>query len=143
MTVAPRRAARARAARRSALALAWRALVCHAVGLASPAADEFDCRACGACCRDAFDGRISVAAEDLVRWKREARADILAGLVEGHFGLMAFPDHGGACVHLGTPDNEHDCSIYETRGHYCRLLEPGSDQCRAYRRTSGRFGDMG
>ena len=93
---------------------------------------EFDCRACGACCRDATDGRISVSAEDLVRWKRTGRADILDGLVDGHFGLQAFGHVGGSCVHLGTPDNTNDCSIYETRGHYCRLLEPGSEQCRDY-----------
>lgn len=78
-----------------------------------------------------------MSPEDLVRWKRTGRTDILDGLVEGHFGLQAFPKVGAGCAHLGTQQNDNDCSIYETRGYYCRLLEPGSDQCRDYRRSRG------
>ncbi len=103
-----------------------------------PAAPELDCRACAACCRDAADGRVSVSAEDLVRWKREKRQDIVAGLVEGHFDALAFPARAdGACVYLGVPGHENDCAIYEARGWACRALEPGSPQCLAYRRTAG------
>jgi predicted esterase/Fe-S-cluster containining protein len=99
-------------------------------------ADEFDCRSCAACCRDASDGRVPVAAEDLIRWKRERRKEILDGLVQGHFGDLAFPaDESGVCRHLGTPGHPNDCAIYETRGAACRALEPGSQQCRAYRRA--------
>jgi Fe-S-cluster containining protein len=102
--------------------------------------ETFDCRACGACCRDASDGRVSVSAEDIVRWKRTGRSDIADALIEGHFSSQAFPARAdGSCVHLGTSHNENDCSIYEIRGHYCHLLEPGSDQCRAYRRTDPVF----
>ncbi len=76
-------------------------------------AAPYDCRECAACCRDASDGRVGVAAEDLVRWKREGRHEILAGIVPGHFGEQAFaarPDH---------------------------LLQPGDPQCKAYRRVAG------
>lgn len=99
----------------------------------------FDCRACGACCHGATDGRILVTASDLVRWKRDPRlAYVLEGLVEGHFGERAFPcDEAGACLHLGTPESPNDCSIYETRADSCRALEPGSGQCRSYRRDRG------
>jgi Fe-S-cluster containining protein len=86
--------------------------------------DALDCRTCGACCRQIPDGTALVSAEDLVRWKREGRDDILRTLVPGHFSQQG----------LGTPDNPHDCSIYETRGWACHALEKGSPQCLTYRR---------
>ncbi|MEQ9322327.1 MAG: YkgJ family cysteine cluster protein [Polyangiaceae bacterium] len=102
-----------------------------------------DCRDCGACCRVAGDdGRILVYANDLIRWRREERDDILGRLVDGHFGQRAFaatPD--GHCVHLGTDESPHLCSIYDTRGRTCRVLEPGSRQCFEYRREAGLSGD--
>lgn len=98
-----------------------------------------DCQDCGACCRVAGDdGRILVYAEDLVRWRRQGRDDILGRLVEGHFGQQAFASTAeGHCVHLGTDASPHLCSIYETRGQTCRRLEPGSRQCFEYRREAG------
>ncbi|GMV12813.1 MAG: YkgJ family cysteine cluster protein [Polyangiaceae bacterium] len=101
-------------------------------------AAPYDCRECAACCRDASDGRVGVAAEDLVRWKREGRHEILAGIVPGHFGEQAFaarPD--GSCIHLGVPGRPNDCSVYSTRGAICHLLQPGDPQCKAYRRVAG------
>ena len=98
-----------------------------------------DCTTCGACCREAAsDGRILVSAEDLVRWKREGRRDVLDQLVDGHFGEMAFSSAAeGHCVHLGTEVSPHLCAIYETRGETCHRLEPGSRQCLSYRRDAG------
>lgn len=97
--------------------------------------EELDCLACGACCRDVADGTALVSADDLVRWKREGRGDVLASLVPGHFSQMGFATHpDGTCVHLGTAANENACSIYETRGWACHALEPGSPQCRTYRK---------
>jgi len=99
---------------------------------------ELDCLACGACCRTGSDGRILVPADDLVRWKRLGRDDIAARVVPGHFGELAFetrPD--GACVHLGTPESTHACSIYELRGTTCRDFERGSAQCLEFRRDAG------
>jgi Fe-S-cluster containining protein len=101
-------------------------------------ADELDCLACGVCCRQASDGRILVPEADLLRWKREQRADILAQIVPGHFGEQAFAyTEQGACVHLGTADSPHACSIYEDRGTTCREFEKGSWQCREFRREAG------
>jgi Fe-S-cluster containining protein len=102
-----------------------------------PAPDPtLDCRQCGACCRDAADGRVLVSAEDLLRWKREGRRDITASLVPGHFGQLAFAARDdGSCLHLGTGDRPGDCAIYATRGQSCRAVQPGDSQCLAYRRA--------
>ncbi len=99
---------------------------------------RYDCLSCGACCRTAHDGRILVPAEDIVRWKRLGRTDLVDALVPGHFSEMAFacqPD--GACVHLGTIDNPNACRIYEHRGITCREFEAGSWQCLEFRREAG------
>ncbi|MDH5673825.1 MAG: YkgJ family cysteine cluster protein [Myxococcales bacterium] len=103
--------------------------------LPSKAIDEFDCRQCGACCRDAADGRVLVGANDLLRWRREQRADISEALVPGHFGQRAFAAAaGGACIHLGLAHHPHDCAIYPTRAQSCRDVEPGDRGCLQYRR---------
>jgi Fe-S-cluster containining protein len=100
--------------------------------------DELDCLACGACCRQASDGRILVPAEDLVRWRKHGRDDIVAQLVPGHFGELAFAcTSEGACVHLGTAFSPNACSIYEDRGTTCRDFEKGSWQCHEFRRDVG------
>jgi Fe-S-cluster containining protein len=99
---------------------------------------ELDCLRCGACCRQASDGRILVPAEDLVRWKRQGRDDILAQIVPGHFGEEAFAfTQDGACVHLGVPGQANACAIYEDRGTTCREFEKGSWQCLEFRRDAG------
>jgi Fe-S-cluster containining protein len=99
---------------------------------------ELDCLACGVCCRQASDGRILVPAEDLVRWKRQGREDILARIVPGHFGEEAFAcTRDGACVHLGVPGLPNACAIYEDRGTTCREFEKGSWQCLEFRRDAG------
>jgi Fe-S-cluster containining protein len=93
---------------------------------------------CGACCRQASDGRILVPAEDLARWRRTGRGDIARALVPGHFGELAFAaDASGCCVHLGTPVSANACSIYEHRGSTCRDFEPGGWQCLEFRREAG------
>lgn len=101
---------------------------------------EEDCRSCGACCSDASDGRVLVSAEDIVRWKRAGRSDILKNLVPGHFGEQGFAaDDRGRCLHLGKGDprtdpHARDCQIYGDRGYACRSLQPGTWQCLAYRK---------
>jgi Fe-S-cluster containining protein len=100
--------------------------------------NELDCRACGACCRQIPDGTALVSEDDLVRWKRDGRKDILDKLVPGHFSQLGFgTDETGTCHHLGTAENANDCSIYETRGWACHALEPGSPQCLSYRKSGG------
>jgi Fe-S-cluster containining protein len=99
---------------------------------------ELDCLACGACCRQASDGRILVPEQDLVRWRRQGRTDLLDQLVPGHFGEMAFAfTEDGACVHLGTTASPNACSIYPDRGTTCRDFEKGSWQCHEFRRDAG------
>jgi Fe-S-cluster containining protein len=99
---------------------------------------ELDCLSCGACCRTGHDGRILVPAEDLVRWRRIGREDLCGALQPGHFGEQAFATRSdGACVHLGTPESENACSIYEVRGTTCREFERGSRQCLEFRRDFG------
>jgi Fe-S-cluster containining protein len=99
---------------------------------------ELDCLTCGACCRQASDGRILVPALDILRWKRNGRLDLVAALVPGHFSELAFASTAeGACVHLGTPSNAHACRIYEDRGTTCRDFEKGSWQCLEFRREAG------
>jgi Fe-S-cluster containining protein len=98
---------------------------------------ELDCLACGACCHQR-PGTILVSDNDLVRWKRAGRADIIAQLEPGHFGQMAFRvGPGGACVHHGTDAAPHACQIYDARGDTCRDFEAGSWQCLEFRRDRG------
>lgn len=102
------------------------------------AADIPDCLTCGACCRDVGDGAALVSADDLVRWRREGRDDILTRLVPGHFSQQGLPTHeNGTCIYLAQSDGRVACTIYETRGWACHALEPGSPQCHAYRRAEG------
>ncbi len=98
-----------------------------------------ECTSCGACCRvAASDGRILVDQRDIVRWRRAGRDDIVAGLVAGHFGEKAFACTAqGHCIHLGTTESPHLCSIYPTRGETCRRLEAGSRQCLSFRKEAG------
>ncbi len=99
---------------------------------------ELDCLTCGACCRTGHDGRILVPEEDLVRWRRLGRNDLVLATQPGHFGERAFattPE--GACVHLGTEASPHACRIYEVRGTTCREFERGSWQCLEFRRERG------
>jgi Fe-S-cluster containining protein len=104
----------------------------------SAAEPALDCLTCGACCRTGHDGRILVPAEDIVRWRRIGREDLIAQLQPGHFGERAFATHAdGACVHLGTDENVNACAIYEDRGTTCREFERGSAQCLEFRRDVG------
>lgn len=100
--------------------------------------EELDCLACGACCRQASDGRILVPEQDIVRWRRGGRHDLAAQLVPGHFGELAFAfTSEGACVHLGTSEKPNACRIYDERGTTCRDFEKGSWQCLEFRREAG------
>jgi len=79
-----------------------------------------------------------VPAQDIVRWRRAGHAALVAQLVPGHFGELAFAStEEGACVHLGTAASPHACSIYEERGTTCREFEKGSWQCHEFRRDAG------
>lgn len=110
----------------------------HSMSLDPSPAAAFDCRQCGACCH-AREGTLLVSAHDLTRWKRSDRQDILTQLAPGHFSQQAFAmSHRGACVHLGMPGADLDCSIYATRATVCRELQVGSRQCLEARRERER-----
>lgn len=116
------------------------ALVARAAAPIDPdTGDPLDCVSCGACCAEASDGRVLVSADDLVRWRREGREDLVAATVDGHFGERAFaatPD--GDCVHLARGDGRAACRIYDTRGETCREFQAGSWQCLEFRRARRR-----
>lgn len=100
--------------------------------------DALDCLTCGACCRTGHDGRILIPEEDLLRWRRLGRDDLLQATQPGHFGLEAFATTpAGACVHLGTELSENACRIYPIRGTTCVEFERGSAQCHEFRRDFG------
>ncbi|MGF1465735.1 MAG: YkgJ family cysteine cluster protein [Sandaracinaceae bacterium] len=99
---------------------------------------DLDCLACGACCRTGQDGRILIPPEDLVRWRRAGREDLVLLTQPGHFGERAFATTAdGACVHLGTEAEPNACAIYPLRGTTCRTFEVGSRQCLEFRRDLG------
>jgi Fe-S-cluster containining protein len=101
-------------------------------------AEELDCLTCGACCRTGHDGRILIPAEDLLRWRRLGRLDLVEQIQPGHFGEVAFATRAdGSCVHLGTTESMNACAIYEIRGTTCREFERGSRQCLEFRRDFG------
>lgn len=102
-------------------------------------AEEFDCLSCGACCRQARPDTILVPEQDLLRWRREGKPHLAEMTGPGHFSEVAFltreiGEGRFCCVHLGTPQNPHACSIYADRGTTCHELQPGSWQCREARR---------
>ncbi len=99
---------------------------------------ELDCLTCGACCRTGDDGRILVPQQDLIRWRRIGREDLVRQLQPGHFGEKAFATReDGSCVHLGTAENRNACTIYDVRGTTCREFGRGSRQCLEFRRDYG------
>lgn len=79
-----------------------------------------------------------IPESDLIRWRAIGREDLAQAIQPGHFGEVAFATReDGSCVHLGTPESENACSIYEIRGTTCREFERGSPQCREFRRDFG------
>jgi len=72
-------------------------------------------------------------AEDLERWRREGREDILrvnrdACWVGDHFISVTtgMPIHD--CPLLDYREGSFACTIYETRPRVCRQFEPGSSE---------------
>ena len=96
----------------------------------------YDCEHCGACCHQR-PGTILIEPEDLLRWRRAGRQDLVEQVEPGHFGMQAFKMKRGACVHLGTAENPAFCRIYPDRATVCRSFRAGSQQCREFRREHG------
>jgi Fe-S-cluster containining protein len=105
-----------------------------------PVAHPVPCARCGTCCR------VSVSAyveeEDLRRWQREERGDILATLAReravwaGNHLVSALDGHQvGVCPFLALEGATQACAIYPTRPRVCREYVPGSSAiCPQYLR---------
>jgi Fe-S-cluster containining protein len=91
------------------------------------------CRRCGKCCLANFTAY--AAPEDLDRWRREQRRDILAMIEREHAVWMGnhlvSSDNGHylrGCPFL-TWDGDHSlCAIYDSRPRVCRDYRPGSSE---------------
>lgn len=92
-----------------------------------------DCMTCAACCHD---NAVLLEPNDLLRWKRAKRDDLMGGgFVErrgrGQYLRLA---ESGACQHL----NGTLCGIYPVRPFNCRAFPAGTEPCLFARRD--RFG---
>ena len=98
---------------------------------------DLTCRRCGACCR--VDMVAYISAEDIQRWEKERRHDIIARMRDNN--VMWAGDHiinrSGeevmSCVYLNQDGLSFFCEIYETRPLVCRNFIPGSSElCPQY-----------
>lgn len=90
---------------------------------------EWECVQCGRCCMD-YGGFLSATDEDIVRWKREGRHNILEKVKIIRSGerviaaeLWFNPISGREyiyCPFLKREGNRTKCLIYETRPQVCR-----------------------
>jgi Fe-S-cluster containining protein len=87
------------------------------------------CKRCGVCCQAHI--ALLTRPEDIQRWRRQGRADILR-VVEaetqdtdgmGDNALMA------PCPYLEWEGCKRACAIYDTRPLTCRAFRPGSGVC--------------
>lgn len=91
-----------------------------------------DCRACGACCREAFDTIVVGAREPIVRAHPE--------LVVVRDRAPEIPRPDGRCPALegaGSPSSPYACRVYDERPRTCRDFERGSANCLLARRRVG------
>jgi Fe-S-cluster containining protein len=104
------------------------------------------CRRCGNCCH--LDMAAYVCLEDIERWEREGRDDIIAHVRENGVTSRGDRVHNGfgsgiktclmSCVYLGWNGSSATCGIYETRTKVCRDFVPGSSYiCPLHRQKPG------
>ena len=95
---------------------------------------DIACRQCGACCH--LDMIAYVSLEDIRRWEREGRHDIIDRVrgngvtwsrdrVVNKFG-SPIENCLMTCVYLKWNGSSCSCGIYETRTMVCRNYIPGS-----------------
>jgi Fe-S-cluster containining protein len=104
---------------------------------AKPAAPNFDCRTCGACCAPERNDAlyVGVTAIDVARLTKSWRERHVA-----HGSILTRLDPVGRCVCValrGAVGRRVSCAIYERRPSECRSLEAGSRDCLAARRQAG------
>ena len=91
------------------------------------------CRHCGKCCLADFVAY--VRDEDILRWQREGRSDILSVIEKEHAvwagDHLISSDNGRylrGCPFLMNKENQLLCFIYETRPAVCRNFVPASSE---------------
>lgn len=95
---------------------------------------EITCHQCGNCCH--VDVAAYVSREDMERWERQGRRDIIAHVLSNGVtwsGDRVFNRFGSyittcrmTCVYLKWDGPLAFCEIYETRTKVCRSYVPGS-----------------
>ena len=98
---------------------------------------DITCRRCGACCR--VDMVAYISPEDIQRWEKESRHDIIARMREnnemwaGDHIINRVGEEVRRCVYLNRDGSFFFCEIYETRPLVCRNFIPGSSElCPQY-----------
>lgn len=100
---------------------------------------EFDCRACGACCRPEDDSSTFytyMRSEEQTKLTPRQRLQIY----DEQIRTKCSRNNGGLtiCVFLRGEIGEHvTCEIYKKRPIVCVEYEPGSDDCLNMRRELG------
>ncbi len=92
-------------------------------------AEVYDCRTCGACCREAFDV-VEVEPEDPFVVERPDLVE------ETPFLRLTVKRAGPRCACL-VGDGPYTCAVYAIRPRPCRDVEPGGEACTFAR---GRVG---
>ncbi len=88
---------------------------------------QFKCQQCGECCRK-YSGGLTASAQDIMRWRREKRSDILKhvlpfGVNGSLFGGELWIKEGEKlerCPFLRKKGREASCAIHDTKPGVCR-----------------------
>lgn len=90
------------------------------------------CKRCGKCCMSAC---VPATHEDMERWKREEKEEILLALEHSKTvwaGDIVVTSLDGRilsnCQFLTREGDYYSCTIYEDRPMICRKFQPGSSQ---------------
>ena len=101
------------------------------------AADGVPCQRCGLCCQ----AHVALLAhpEDIQRWRREGRSDILRVVEAETQETDGMGDSAmvAPCPYLERLEGEWGCAIYATRPLACQAFQPGSSLC-SQSRAGGR-----
>jgi Fe-S-cluster containining protein len=121
------------AVRRDCLAFVRRRAERDACFRGATRAVDFDCLACGACCRQ---NRVELDDEDMARFDRAGRPELYrAPYATGEGGRVFLRlTRARRCRHLG-PNNA--CAIYAFRPEACSIFPVGSECCLSVRERDG------
>ncbi|MFT5826603.1 MAG: Fe-S-cluster containining protein [Yoonia sp.] len=100
----------------------------------NPESTEYDCTACGACCRSfpIFASETDAVREPAIRNEARRLPEHLE-TEDKAYQLFPLPFHT-RCPYL---KDDELCRIYESRPNVCRRFEAGSEQCIEARRRQG------